>query len=149
MHRKYYYSLLAYLVLVLYPLLGSKFIDAGNNYQTDLVHKSSILMMLFIFVFGAIAETLVLNYAIIYYLKTTKFFERKNYLILFIASLIFGLAHFSSIKFVIITFFAGAILNINFLYYINKTNNYWYASLSTFIIHLFSNLTIYIIDINT
>ncbi|MFV0531601.1 MAG: type II CAAX prenyl endopeptidase Rce1 family protein [Flavobacteriales bacterium] len=75
-------------------------------------------------------------------MTTNPLSKKRGGLVLLIASLLFGLGHFSSIGFVIVTFFAGVIFNLNFMIY-TKNLNYKSAYLSTFIIHFLSNLTVY------
>lgn len=147
MKKIYIVSFLCFLILIACTEIGKKIINAENNYQKVMIDTYPISIMLFIFIFFAIAETIIFNYAIIYYLKTTTFFNNKNFLIIIIPSLLFGLSHFSSIRFVIITFFAGIILNYNFLYNLKKTNSYLIATISTILVHLLYNLTQYCIDI--
>lgn len=150
MKRTYLVSIISFVVLILYSFIGSKLINnIGNDYQKVMINTYSVSMMLFIFLFFSAVETIIFSFSIIYYLKTTPYFNNKNFVILIIPSFLFGLSHFSSLTFIIITFFAGIILNYNFLYYLSKTNSYLKATISTFLVHLIYNLTQYYIDLNT
>ena len=72
-----------------------------------------------------------------------KFFNNKLIIIL-ISSIIFGLLHFSSIEFILITFFAGILLNYNFTLYYPK---YKIAIIITALVHIISNFIVYNFDL--
>lgn len=139
-------SFIVFLFLIIYSLVGSRLINAENDYQTDIVKNASILTIFLLFLGGAIIETLIFNNLIIFLLKKIFKHKIKNFLIIIIASIIFGLGHYSSFKFFIITAIVGVVLNYNFIIYFNQFKNYFYAFLSTFCIHFLSNFTVYLID---
>jgi hypothetical protein len=145
MKKLYFKSIFIYLFLVVYSIIGSKNIDAGNSYQ-DFIAKGNFTEMTFLFLMGSIIETLIFNFLIIYLLKKIKFLQKNNILIIIIASVFFGLGHFSSYIFLVVTFIAGLCLNYNFLCYYNYTKNYKIGILSTFILHFLTNYTIYLLE---
>ncbi len=98
-------SFIIFLFLIIYSLVGSRLINAENDYQTDIVKNASILTIFLLFLGGAIIETLIFNYLIIFLLKKIFKHKIKNFLIIIIASIIFGLGHYSSFKFFIITIY--------------------------------------------
>lgn len=141
--NNYLKSILILIFLILYSVVGSRLITVDNAYQSQDLFKSTIPEMIMFFFIGAMVETLILNLLFIYLIL--RFFPKLNNTeIIIVASLIFGLVHFSSWQFVIITFVAGVLLNYNFLLY--KTSLVK-ATLLTFLIHFISNTCIYFIDI--
>lgn len=125
--------------------MGSNLIKIDNSYQSEF-KNTPITEVIVLFFSGSIIETLLFNLLPFIILKLTPL-KNYNYIIILIASIFFGLAHFSSIEFVIITFIAGIIFNFNFYKYLIE-KGYIYAFFSTFMIHLLSNFTIYIYDTN-
>ncbi len=141
--NNYLKSILILIFLILYSIVGSRLITVDNAYQSQDLFKSTIPEMIMLFFIGAMVETLILNLLFIYLIL--RFFPKLNTtVIIVVASLIFGLVHFSSWQFVLITFVAGVLLNYNFLLY--KTSLVK-ATLLTFLIHFISNICIYFIDI--
>lgn len=141
--NNYLKSILILIFLILYSIVGSRLITVDNAYQSQDLFKSTIPEMIMLFFIGAMVETLILNLLFIYLIL--RFFPKLNTtVIIIVASLIFGLVHFSSWQFVLITFVAGVLLNYNFLLY--KTSLVK-ATLLTFLIHFISNICIYFIDI--
>ncbi len=141
--NNYLKSILILIFLILYSIVGSRLITVDNAYQSQDLFQSTIPEMIMFFFIGAMVETLILNLLFIYLIL--RFFPKLNNTeIIIVASLIFGLVHFSSWQFVIITFVAGVLLNYNFLLY--KTSLVK-ATLLTFLIHFISNTCIYFIDI--
>ncbi|MEJ5145416.1 CPBP family glutamic-type intramembrane protease [Sphingobacterium sp. MYb388] len=141
--NNYLKSILILIFLILYSIVGSRLITIDNAYQSQDLFKSTIPEMIMFFFIGAMVETLILNLLFIYLIL--RFFPKLNTTVIIIAaSLIFGLVHFSSWQFVLITFVAGVLLNYNFLLY--KTSLVK-ATLLTFLIHFISNMCIYFIDI--
>lgn len=138
-------SIFFYIFLVLYSIIGSSLIDAGNDYQAQIVTEPQPVETIVIFFIGALLETLIFNLLIVYGLK--KIFKEKisSVFIVVIAGLIFGLAHFSSVKFFIITAIVGFILNANFMIYLQKYDDYFWAFFATFLVHFLSNLSVFII----
>lgn len=135
-------SFVCYIILVLYSIVGSYYIDAGNDYQHSIEEEAPTVVYI-IFIFGALLETLIFNFLPFFFLMEHKFFKNKELLFIFILSIFFGLGHFSSFRFVVITFFAGLVFNWHFLQYA-KYKNLKYAFISTFIIHLMGNVTVYL-----
>ncbi len=147
MKKLYLKSIAIYLFLVLFSLIGSKVIDAGNTYQ-DFIEKGDFVEMSFLFILGSIIETFIFSFLAIYLLKKIKKSFLNDFYIILISSIFFGLGHFSSLTFFIITFIVGICFNYNFLTYYNFTKNYKIAFFTTFLIHFFTNYTTYLIDIN-
>lgn len=103
----YLRSVLFYVILALYSIIGSRYIEVDNSYQEDMFAGCSHTGIITIFLFGALLETFIFNFLIICILRIIKFFRRNDFLLVILSSIIFGLGHFSSIGFVIVTFFAG------------------------------------------
>lgn len=139
----YLKSISILIFLILYSIVGSRLITVDNAYQSQDLFKSTTPEMIMFFFIGAILETLILNLLVIYLIL--RFFPKLNTAVVIImASLIFGLVHFSSWEFVLITFVAGVLLNYNFLLY---RSSFLKATLLTFLVHFISNMCIYFIDI--
>ena len=71
MKKLYLKSIAIYLFLVLFSLIGSKVIDAGNTYQ-DFIEKGDFVEMSFLFILGSIIETFIFSFLAIYLLKKIK-----------------------------------------------------------------------------
>lgn len=140
--KKIFYSLLFYIFLVLYSIIGSRLIKIDNNYQNDILNMDKISVVV-LFLSGSLVETIIFSLLPFIILK---FFNIKNYnYIIVLSSVLFALTHSSSFEFILITFIAGLVFNTNFYkYYINL--GYFPAFISTFLLHFFSNLTVYIYD---
>ena len=140
--KKIFYSLLFYIFLVLYSIIGSRLIKIDNNYQNDILNMDKISVVV-LFLSGSLVETIIFSLLPFIILK---FFNIKNYnIIIVLSSVLFALTHSSSFEFILITFIAGLVFNTNFYkYYINL--GYFPAFISTFLLHFFSNLTVYIYD---
>lgn len=138
-------STCCYVLLSTYSIVGSSLITINNNYQLEFKNTPITEIMVLFFV-GSVVETLLFNLLPFIILKLTPL-KNYDYLIIIIASVFFGIAHFSSIEFAIVTFIAGIIFNFNF-YKCLIEKGYICAFFSTFVIHFLSNLTVYIYDIN-
>ena len=140
--KKIFYSLLFYIFLVLYSIIGSRLIKIDNNYQNDILNMDKISVVV-LFLSGSLVETIIFSLLPFIILK---FFNIKNYnYIIVLSSVLFALAHSSSFEFILITFIAGLVFNTNFYkYHINL--GYFPAFISTFLLHFFSNLTVYIYE---
>ena len=142
--KKIFYSLLFYIFLVLYSIIGSRLIKIDNNYQNDILNMDKISVVV-LFLSGSLVETIIFSLLPFIILK---FFNIKNYkYIIVLSSVLFALTHSSSFEFILITFIAGLVFNTNFYkYYINL--GYFPAFISTFLLHFFNFLKIYLLVIN-
>lgn len=145
MFKPPYNSFIFLLFLLLYSLIGSRYIDAGNDYQSKILENESPTSMFWLFLIGSFVETLIFNLLLNYIFRKQKLIYIKNYLIIIICSITFGFAHFSTFKFLIITFIAGIVFNLNFYIYLKYYKNYIIATFSTFLLHFFSNFFTYTI----
>ena len=131
--------------LILYSLIGSRIIDAGNDYQNELSNET-FYSMFWLFLLGSLIETLVLNLFLNFLFRKQRIIRLRNITIVILCSVFFGFAHFSSLKFFIITTIAGIVFNTNFYIYLKSHKNYIIASLFTFLLHFFSNFFTYLIN---
>ncbi|WP_394759208.1 type II CAAX prenyl endopeptidase Rce1 family protein [Flavobacterium sp.] len=97
-------------------------------------------------VFAPIFETLLFQFLIIY--QTHESYKGKyvKQLSIFISSVLFGLSHFYSIYYVLFALVAGYILATSFYYFKEKTN-YLSAIFYITLVHLLSNLFVFIVKI--
>ena len=128
------------IILCIYSILGSRLIHIDNDYQEDFINEFPYWLTILLFIITGVIETIFFNFIPQYFLN--KFFNNKLIIIL-ISSIIFGLLHFSSIEFILITFFAGILLNYNFTLYYPK---YKIAIIITALVHIISNFIVYNFD---
>lgn len=142
-----YYTLIFYILIILKTIAFALiFSDIEGNFTIDNV---SFIEIISLFLFAGIIETLLTNLLLYHLFSKIDFVNQYKIIIVILASIIFGFLHFSSfdnIKSPISSFISGIFYNTNFIIYYHKYKSYFKASLSTFLLHLFHNITIYTID---
>ena len=131
--------------LIIYSIIGSRIIDAGNDYQNQLANET-FKSMFWLFLFGSLVETFFFNLLLWFFLIKQKLIHLKISNIIILCSIFFGLAHFSSLKFLVITTIVGIIFNINFYIFLKIYKSYGIAFLATFLLHFFSNFFTYVVN---
>lgn len=139
-----FFSTFSLFFLITYSVIGSRYIDAGNDYQADFILQND-LYITFLFLAGSFIETLIFNFLIISLLKKQKFVSINDGVIILLSSIIFGLGHFSSFTFFIISTIAGCVFNTNYIVYLNRYKNNVFPFISTFLLHFLSNFTTFIV----
>lgn len=145
---KKYYIIYFYIIIVIKTTFISIAWEVSNNSSNDFfLDKESFVSMIVIFILAGLVETILFN-SILY--KFLNKFNLSKVNIVIIASLIFGIAHFSSIenmKSPVSSFISGIFYNLNYInYYKEERGNLIKAFLLTFFLHFMHNITIYIID---
>lgn len=112
-----------------------------NSKQESFSGNSNVTKFIAVCLIAPLFETYIFQYGIIKWLSSTKM---KNWFIVFISSLLFGLSHFYSLQYVVNTFFIGIVLALSFMWWINKKIDAFWV---TAIIHALHNLCLLILSI--
>jgi hypothetical protein len=119
------------------------FIKERDIIWIDLPVKEKNIGLLFIspIILAPIFETFLGQYLPYYLLKKVKYFNKRSYLILIIASLFFGLIHFYSLFYIVYAFLLGLVLMYGYMVRIKYDNK---TFLLIAICHSLLNLGIFI-----
>lgn len=101
---------------------------------------SNTSKFVFLCLIAPLFETYIFQYAIIKWLSLTKM---KDWVIVLVSSLLFGLSHFYNLLYIVNTFFAGVVLALSFMLWKNKkVDAFWVTA----IVHALHNLCILIMS---
>jgi hypothetical protein len=90
-----------------------------------------------------VVETLIFQLLIFKIFERAELGEKKYLWIILISSFLFGLSHFYSFDYIIVTIFKGFVFAYTFYFYrTNSTKAFW----TTTLIHCMHNLTILLLD---
>ncbi|MGM0410154.1 MAG: CPBP family glutamic-type intramembrane protease [Bacillota bacterium] len=123
--------------IVLFILFGYKEIDG----PVSLISLSYIEFFELVFIVP-ILETFIFQLVIIRLLSKIKMIRDKKKIIIFISAFLFGIQHFYSLIYIIITFIIGILLAYSFIIYENKNkSSYWTVTF----IHSLRNLVNFVL----
>ena len=126
---------LAYLVSIPFYIEGS-FLNFEKSVANPIFKENSQSFILKVLIFAPIVETLIFQGAVISSFRNKRKIEDSHFQLATISSILFGLSHFYSLKYIIVAFFVGYILAYARLFkYESK-----YALLYVGIIHALRNL---------
>lgn len=139
---KYFYSFSIFLILIIingyiFNFINDTFFQIQDSNEAFSQYSGKEVFFISI-IFAPIVETIIFQYLAFYFLNNILKIK-NNVIIIFIMSLLFGIAHHYNWIYVVMTFFSGAILNYCFVFF-NKEKGLRFSFFITILLHSLYNL---------